>query len=689
LLLSAVQQAFATAGHVEVVGLAVTPGEIVSAPSVMVIDGYAQAEGVEKAVSLLRTAFEHAPLLVVLAPGAELTERVIEAGADEVCELTSSSIASAYARATARRRAAARVTLALTKESESYRQARLRRHNELLQVLAQQLKEDDLPAQLRAITEAAALSMDVARIGVWLFDVDHTLIRCEDLFDVRTQAHESGLEIRAAAFPDYFHALEHERVIVANDARTHPATRKFAETYLQEHQIWSLLDAPIRVGGSVLGVICHEHVGEARVWTDEDESVAGSFADFVALAVEAHEHRRATEALRASAAQLEDARRIEAVGRLAGGVAHDFNNVITVVSSYAFLLAKKLERDDPLQGPVAEIGKAAERAADITRKLLALSRRDAVAPRVFDLNAVVRGMETFLRRLIGEHIELVLDLSREPVYMRADPGHIEQIVLNLVINARDASKPEGSRVALRTRRESMRVRGARPILLEVSDTGAGMSADVQSRIFEPFFTTKEAGHGSGLGLFTVWGVVNQLGGTIEVKSAPKQGSRFTLRFAEAEPVRDQLAPTIDRGALMGSELLLLVEDEPQVREVTALILRDLGYRVLVAVNFDDAIAHARQNPDIALLVSDIVMPRASGPVVAARLREIIPQLRILFISGYNREMLSAYDAALGPMLPKPFTVEQLGKKVREVLDSNGSRDVRTTLPDVARRGVTV
>jgi signal transduction histidine kinase/ActR/RegA family two-component response regulator len=654
------------------------------------MDGLVVDKALLPAVDALRTAFEHTPLLVVVGSDTELAERVIEAGADEVCELAPASIASAFARAAARRRASARMISALTKESEGSRQARLRRHNELLQVLAHQLKEDDLPAQLRAITEAAALSMDVARIGVWFFDVDRTLIRAEDQFDTRTQSHESGQELRVDAFPEYFRALEQERVIVAHDVRTHPVTRNMGGTYLEQHQVFSLLDAPIRVGGSVLGVICHEHVGEPRQWTDEDESVAGSFADFVALAVEAHEHRRATEALRASAAQLEDARRIEAVGRLAGGVAHDFNNVITVVSSYAFLLAKKLERDDPLQGPVAEIGKAAERAADITRKLLALSRRDAVAPRVFDLNAAVRGMETFLRRLIGEHIELVLDLSREPVYMRADPGHIEQIVLNLVINARDASNPEGSRVALRTRRESSRARGARPILLEVSDTGAGMSADVQSRIFEPFFTTKEAGHGSGLGLFTVWGVVNQLGGTIEVKSAPKQGSRFNLRFPEAEPASDLLVPPVDRGALMGTELLLLVEDEPQVREVTALILRDLGYRVLVAANFDDALAHARQNPDIALLVSDIVMPRASGPVVAARLREIIPQLRILFISGYNREMLSAYDAALGPMLPKPFTVEQLGKKVREVLDSNGARgEARpsSSADLVPRRGV--
>jgi signal transduction histidine kinase/CheY-like chemotaxis protein len=451
----------------------------------------------------------------------------------------------------------------------------------------------------------------------------------------------------------------------------HPALQRYLSVYLGPRGVTSVLDAPIRVGERVLGVICHEQVGSPRNWTDEDQALAGSLADFVALAIESHEHRKAEAALLRSRAQLEDARRIEAVGRLAGGVAHDFNNVITVVSSYAFLLARKLDKDDPLQGPVAEIGKAAERAADITRKLLALSRRDPVSPRVLDLNGVIRGMETFLRRLIGEHIQLEVQLSRDPLLVHADPGQIEQVVLNLVVNARDAAAPEGGRVEIRTRYDEA-LGATHPCMLEILDTGMGMPPEVRARIFEPFFTTKEVGKGSGLGLFTVWGAVTQMGGTIEVMSELRKGSHFILRFAEAAPDTGPLVGAPERSELVGSETILLVEDEAQVREVTALILKDLGYRVLVAENIDQAVAHAKSGVHVDLLVSDIVMPRASGPVVAARLKELIPSLTVLFISGYSKDMLSAYDASLGPTLPKPFTVEQIGKKVRELLNERAA-----------------
>jgi signal transduction histidine kinase len=635
-------------------------------PSLVIVDGRGEESCLCPTVAKLRV-HSAAPLIVLLRAGSECGEEALRCGADELCEPTPTALAGAVSRAKARREAAQTLRTSLSQEHDRARQARLKRHNELLRVLARQLSTSEQGAQMQTICEAAANAMEVSRSGVWLFGKDRASIVAQDLYDVATGHHEAGHELTAEEFPAYFSALEEERVIAANDARTHPATRCFAKGYLEEYDVRSLLDAPIRAGSHVLGVLCHEQVGTARVWTDEDQNMAASLADLVAIAIEAREHRLAQEALRKSNQELEAARRIEAVGRLASGVAHDFNNVITVVSSYAFLLAKKLGKNDPLQGPVAEIGKAAERAADITRKLLALSRREPVEPRLFDVNATMRGMETFLRRLIGEHIELVLDLSPEPVVMNTDPGQLEQVVLNLVVNARDATAPEGGRITVSTTSE-LASDGTPECVIEVTDTGIGIAPDVQQHIFEPFYTTKGAGTGSGLGLFTVWGAVNQMNGKIEVESQLAAGSRFRLRFrAEAaETARRAVAPS--RKPLMGKERVLLVEDEPQVREVTALILRDFGYRVLVAGDIDAAMEHARKEPAIDLLVSDIVMPRASGPVVAARLTELIPALKVLFVSGYNKEMLSGYDASLGPTLPKPFTAEQLGKKVREVLD---------------------
>ncbi len=617
----------------------------------------------------MRTSAKDVPIIALVE--GDGTRELLLAGVDETCGPVESEIARAFELAQARRESAKQLAKAMEHANEWARQARLSRHNEALRALAKQLSSDKLEEHLRAITEAAAHTLEVTRATVWLLDPELKQMRLVDAFDRRTGAHsEEGPVLHAADFPEFFRALEDQRVIVAEDAGQHPAMRSVWARYLERQHVVSVLKAPIRVGSRLLGVLSHESIDARRKFTDEDASVAGSLSDFLALAIESHEHRRAEAALRTSNAKLDEARRIEAVGRLAGGVAHDFNNVITVVSSYAFLLAKKLDKNDPLQAPVGEIAKAAERAADITRKLLALSRRSASEPRVFDLNRVVRGMESFLKRLIGEHIALNIELAPEPLLLKADPGQVEQIILNLVVNARDAAGPEGSTISIRTFYDAASKKKAeRPCALEVSDTGIGMTPEVRARIFEPFFTTKEVGKGSGLGLFTVWGAVTQMNGTVEVRSSPNRGSRFTLRFALAAPEASIVPQPPDRSELVGSETLLLVEDEAQVRDVTALILKDFGYRVLEAANIDQALAHARQNRHIDLLVSDIVMPKASGTVVAARIKELIPALRVLFMSGYNKEMLSAYDASLGPTLPKPFTAEQLGRKVRELLDA--------------------
>lgn len=646
------------------------------------VDGRGSTSWIPEIVRTLRHGAPSLPIVLVVRPDYDLEAEAIDWGVDECAVLGEIELSRAFVKARHRRRKVQSGARRIQAENERLRELRLKQHNDTLRTLTKQLAVSDLQSSLRAIARATAKSLAVTRASVWLFSPDDSTLALAEVFDPRfaETTRPPAVSFALSELVDFHQVLREERVFSIDDVRDHPALTGFIKRYFGPLGIVSLLDAPVHVGERVLGVVSIEHTGTPRKWTADDHALAASFGDFVALAVESANHRKVEEDLRSSKAQLDDARRIEAVGRLAGGVAHDFNNVITVVSSYAFLLARKLDKNDPLQGPVAEIGKAAERAADITRKLLALSRRDPVTPRVLDLNVVLRGMETFVSRLIGEHITFEMSLSKDPLLIRADPGQIEQVVLNLVVNARDAAPPEGGSITLRTQREgTSRKQGAgRFCLLEVSDNGVGMPKDVQDRIFEPFFTTKDIGKGSGLGLFTVWGTVSQMGGTIEVKSAPRNGSRFLIRFAEASPEAGPVVTPTARGELMGAETVLLVEDEVQVREVTALILKDLGYKVLEAENIEQAIAHATGAPHIDLLVSDIVMPRASGPVVAARLRELIPSLRILFISGYSKDMLSAYDASLGPTLPKPFTVEQIGKKVREVLRREPNRKARNT-----------
>ncbi len=596
---------------------------------------------------------------VALGTGDESEDlALLEAGADEVVPPEPGAVGSALERARARRRARERSAT-----------PRFHRHNVALALVAKRMREcADAPVneQVRVLTEVSAQLLCVARTSVWLYDEKRSLIRAFDVYDARTGEHEQGLELRSSDFPAYFDALREERVIAAHDALTDPATQCFAETYLVPLGIGSLLDAPVREGDQVLGVLCHEHIGGPRRWTDEDMSIAAGIADFVALAFEAYERRRVEESLRKSQAALEQARRVEAVGRLAGGVAHDFNNMLTVILSYAEILRRKLGEGNPLTPIATEIARAGHHASDMTRKLLAVSRRDRARPRVVDLALVVRDMEEFLHRLIGEDVELALELAEAPAYVEADPGQLEQLLLNLAVNARDAM-PDGGKLTIAVRPQE------NAAVLEVTDTGVGMPPEVKERIFEPFFTTKPAGKGTGLGLFTVFGIVRESAGTIDVRSAPGKGTTFEVRFP-LRPSPESAAPRRKASSLRGNETILLVEDEEAVGEVVRSMLVELGYHVLLARGGEEALAisRAREGP-IDLLVSDVVMPNLSGPVLAERIRAERPGIRVIFVSGYADETLERYGARASgsPLLAKPFTREMIGAKIRQVLGGAG------------------
>ena len=382
--------------------------------------------------------------------------------------------------------------------------------------------------------------------------------------------------------------------------------------------------------------------------------------------------------------QLLHAQKMEAVGRLAGGVAHDFNNMLTVISGYNRMILDEVSPMDPLRGYAEEILKASDRAAALTNQLLSFSRRQIMRPRVLKLNTVVEQIEKMLRRLIGEDIELKLQSSPDTGNIMADPSQVEQIVVNLVVNARDAM-PDGGRITIESAnvyldetyaRTHLGVKPGEFVMLAVSDNGHGMDAETRRRIFEPFFTTKPQGKGTGLGLATVYGTVKQNGGDIWVYSEPGTGTTFKVYFPRvgAESSVEVAAGTEVSSA--GGETILLVEDEEAVRNLTVKMLRHLGYVVLTASNGADAIAISQEHRGrISLLVTDVVMPNMSGKVLAEQLLATHPEMGVLFISGYTEDTVVHHGVLETGVefLPKPFTREALGKKLRETLAKTALR----------------
>jgi two-component system cell cycle sensor histidine kinase/response regulator CckA len=377
--------------------------------------------------------------------------------------------------------------------------------------------------------------------------------------------------------------------------------------------------------------------------------------------------------------QLVHAQKMEAVGRLAGGVAHDFNNMLTVISGYNRMILDDLSPLDPLRGNAEEILKAADRAAALTNQLLAFSRRQIMRPCVLNVNILLAGTQKMLRRLIGEDIQLDLKPAREVGNIKADPVHIEQAIVNLAVNSRDAM-PTGGRIVI----ESANVHldesytrthpGVQPgefVMIAVSDTGHGMDADTRRRIFEPFFTTKEQGKGTGLGLATVYGMVKQSGGDIWVYSEIGKGSTFKLYFPKvSEPISESAAGDSEQPRALGTDTILLVEDEKAVRELTLKMLRHMGYTVLAAAGGAEAIEVSRSYPGrIALLLTDVVMPNMSGRQLADVLKGTRPTMKVLYLSGYTENTV-VHHGVLEPgveFLPKPFSREVLGSKIREIL----------------------
>ena len=386
--------------------------------------------------------------------------------------------------------------------------------------------------------------------------------------------------------------------------------------------------------------------------------------------------------LRKTEDQLRQSLKMEALGRLAGGVAHDFNNMLTLILGYSQILLKALGTDSPLSQDVLEIKHAGERSASLTRQLLAFSRKQVLQPRVLDLNGVVTNFESMLRRVIGEDITLRIVLSPGLRCVKVDAGQMEQVVMNLVVNARDAM-PDGGTLTIETANVELDdafvlrhkpMAPGRYVMLAVSDTGCGMDYATQAHIFDPFFTTKELGQGTGLGLSTVFGIIKQSDGYIWVDSEPGQGAAFKIYLPHAEEAAEMVAP-VATGATSHCEMetILLVEDEKEVRAMICRILQQEGYTVLEAGNSQEAFLHAGQHKNaIHLLVTDLVMRGMNGRELAERMKSSHPDMKVLLVSGYTGDAIARHGVLAKGVnfLEKPFTAEGLTSKVRGVLDTN-------------------
>lgn len=404
-----------------------------------------------------------------------------------------------------------------------------------------------------------------------------------------------------------------------------------------------------------------------RAVASEDEP-----ADVLEAIAEDVTERRALEE------QFRQAQKMEAVGRLAGGVAHDFNNLLMVISGYAEVILSKLDLEPSLTEKARAIQQAADRATTLTRQLLAFSRKQLLELKIVDVNAIVSDMERLLRPLIGENVELIAKLAPRAGHIRADAGQLEQVLMNLVVNAKDAM-PHGGRLTIQTEnvliddsshRGQTFIRPGGYVMLSVSDTGMGMDKETQSRIFEPFFTTKEKGKGTGLGLSTVYGIVKQSGGYVVVRSELGHGSTFHIYLPQVDGKAEKHAVPAARAAVGGTETILLVEDEESVRQLVRDTLESKGYNVIDAENGESGIsAAARHTGKIDLVITDVVMPGIGGREMAEEIVKTRPEAKVLYLSGYAEDAILNEGGIDNPtaFLQKPFTLQNLSRKVREVL----------------------
>jgi len=530
-----------------------------------------------------------------------------------------------------------------------------------------------------------------------------SLVKCDSCFVYVREGDELVLRASMNPHPEIVDRLklkfgegitgwvaQHKKpVAVAVNASEDPRFKVFND--LPEDHFESFLSVPVVTRGRLVGVINMQNLKPHRYTARQIGlismigALAGAEIEMARLEGESAQdltaRKKAEDERKILENQLHQSQKMEAVGRLSAGVAHDFNNLLGVIIGYSEDLEDRLDKNSPLRKHAEQIKKAGQRAAALTRQLLAFSRQQVLEPKILSLNHIIEDLRKMLPRLLGADIETQTTLDPALAAIKADPGQIEQVIINLAVNARDAM-PDGGKLAIETRNLQIEdghlskhptVPQGNYAVITVSDTGTGMDAQVQAHIFEPFFTTKEQGKGTGLGLATVYGVVKQSGGYIWVDSAPGLGTTFTIYLPRADESARRSADDVSMAALKrGSETILLVEDEDDLRTLTGTLLEQGGYTVLEANSGSPAVEVARQHRGlIHLLLTDVVMPGMNGRAAAKILAEIRPKMRVLYTSGYAQFSQSGAVEAMDNFLPKPFTRESLLRKVDDVLHTAG------------------
>ncbi len=504
---------------------------------------------------------------------------------------------------------------------------------------------------VRNTEDRMRFALENANVGTWDVDFATGVTRWSEILEAQFGLPAGTFGGTFQAFVDLVHADDRElvRETIAEATRS---GRDFSYTH-----------RAILPDGTLRWL-----TGSGRVLLGErDEPVRG-----VGICQDISERRRLE-------AQNQHLQKMEAVGCLASGVAHDFNNLLTVILGFCELVLTDLSPDDPRYADISEIQTAGARGAELTRQLLSFSRKQLIEPTRLDLNAVVAGMQSMLGRLIGEHVKIVVALRPDVAHIVADHGQVEQVVMNLAVNARDAM-PHGGTLTIETANIDLdehyaaahaEVKPGAYVGLTITDTGTGMTPEVQARLFEPFFTTKGPGKGTGLGMATVYGIVMRSGGSVGVYSEVGKGTAFKVYFPQADlPATAVDGPAPLAPAHDGTQTVLVVEDEESLRELSKRLLQRHGYNVLIAVDAAEALRLFEDNPSIDVLLTDVVMPGASGPELTRQLIEQRPALRVIYMSGYTEEAIVQHEVIRSGVafLNKPFTFEALGEKIREVLE---------------------
>lgn len=477
------------------------------------------------------------------------------------------------------------------------------------------------------------------------------------------------MEIEIAAFPNYFQHLNAHRTIAADDARTDLRTKELVETYIQPLQITSMMDSSIRLEDGQLGIICHEHIGQPRHWSDEDQAFAASLGDLVAMTIMRSRQAEAEQ-------QRRQAQKLEAVGVLAGGIAHDFNNILAAINGFAELALREIPDDSKAHGRLQQILKAGGRDADLVRQILAFSSRGERPKEIVNVHKVIVEVMALLRASIPASIEIVSNVKMDG-YVLASVIEVQQILINLYTNSYHAIKENG-RIEIgidvvefqHDVQRDLNLAAGRYVCLSVSDTGHGIDPEMRERIFEPFFTTKPVGHGTGLGLAVVHGIVRYHGGGVDVTSTPGKGACFNvyLPLCEGQDL-DRTEPEVS--IRPGDEHILFVDDEETLVSLWKEILEHHGYTVTCARNGEEALGLFQANPyTFDLVITDVTMPKMSGPDLVKGVFELRPGMPVIMTTGYTDTMIARHLRGLGihGTLAKPCPSRLLLGAVRDALD---------------------